>query len=122
MKHDSYLDLKQGNIERALAHFHAADEAFRLTGTAMVEYTLGHADESDQALDALKTRYATGSAFQIATIYAWRGEKDQAFEWLDRAYDQHDTGMPRLGYDPTLASLHDDARFAALVKKMGLSE
>ena len=117
-----YLDLKQGNIERALAHFHAADEAFRLTGTAMVEYTLGHADESDQALDALKTKYATGSAFQIATIYAWRGEKDQAFEWLDRAYDQHDTGMPRLRYDPTLASLHDDPRFAALVKKMGLSE
>jgi TolB-like protein/tetratricopeptide (TPR) repeat protein len=117
-----YLDLKQGNIERALAHFHAADEAFRLTGTAMVEYTLGHADESDQALDTLKTKYATGSAFQIAAVYAWRGEKDQAFEWLDRAYDQHDTGMPRLRYDPTLASLHDDPRFAALVKKMGLSE
>ncbi len=88
----------------------------------MVEYTLGHADESQQALDALKTKYATGSAFQIAPVYAWRGEKDQAFEWLDRAYDQHDTGMPRLRYDPTLASLHDDPRFAALVKKMGLSK
>ncbi len=117
-----YLDLKEGKIESARAHFHAADEAFRLTGAAMVEYTLGHAQESDQALDTLKTKYATGSAFQIATIYAWRGEKDQAFEWLDRAYDQHDTGMPRLFYDPTLASLHDDPRFAALVKKMGLSE
>ena len=117
-----YLDLKEGKIESALAHFHAADEAFRLTGTAMVEYTLGHAPESDQALDALKTKYATGSAFQIATVYAWRGEKDHAFEWLDRAYDQHDSGMPRLRYDPTLASLHDDPRFAALVKKMGLSE
>ena len=34
----------------------------------------------------------------------------------------HDAGMPRLRYDPTLASLHDDPRFAALVKKMGFSE
>ena len=117
-----YLDLKEGKIESALAHFNSTDEAFRLTGTAMVEHTLGHASESDQALDALKTKYTAGSAFQIAAVYAWRGETDHAFEWLDRAYDQHDSGMARLRYDPTLASLHADPRFPALVKKMGLSE
>ena len=72
-----YLDLKEGKIESALAHFRASDEPFRLTGTAMVEYTLGHSPESEQALDALKTKYAAGSAFQIAAIYAWRGEKDR---------------------------------------------
>jgi TolB-like protein len=117
-----YLDLEEGKIESARTHFRASDEPFRLTGTAMVEHTLGHAPESEQALDALKAKYAAGSAFQIAAVYAWRGEKDQAFDWLDRAYDQHDAGMPRLRYDPTLASLHDDPRFAALVKKMGLTE
>jgi adenylate cyclase len=119
---EGYLDLKEGKIESALTHFRATDEAFRLTGTAMVEYTLGHALESDQALEALKTKYTAGSAFQIAAVYAWRGEKDHAFEWLDRAYDQHDSGMPRLRSDPTLASLHDDPRFAALVKKMRFSD
>lgn len=117
-----YLDLTEGKNESARAHFRASDEPFRLTGTAMVEHTLGHAPESEQALDALKTKYTAGSAFQIAAVYAWRGEKDQAFEWLDRAYDQQDAGMPRLRYDPTLASLHDDPRFAALVRKMGFSE
>jgi serine/threonine-protein kinase len=117
-----YLDLKKGKIESALAHFRATDEPFRLTGTAMVEHTLGHASESEQALDTLKTKYTAGSAFQVATVYAWRGEKDHAFEWLDRAYDQHDSGMSRLRYDPTLATLHDDPRFAALVKKMGFAE
>jgi TolB-like protein len=117
-----YLDLKEGKKESALAHFRATDEPFRLTGTAMVEHTLGHEAESEQALDALKTKYAAGSAFQIAAVYAWRGENDHAFEWLNRAYDQHDAGMPRLRYDPTLATLHDDPRFAALVKKMGFSE
>ena len=74
----------------------------------MLEHTLARASESEQALDALKTKYAAGSAFQIAAVYAWHGEKGRAFEWLDRAYDQHDSGMPRLRYDPTLASLHDD--------------
>ena len=117
-----YLDLKEGQIEDARAHFRATDEPFRLTGTAMVEHILGHAPESEQALDTLKTKYTAGSAFQIAAVYAWRGEKDRAFEWLNRAYDQHDAGMPRLRYDPTLATLHDDSRFAALVKKMGFLE
>ena len=117
-----YLDLKDGKIKSARAHFQAADEAFRLTGTAMAEYTEGHASESEKALDTLKTKYMAGSAFQVATVYAWRGEKDHAFEWLERAYDQHDAGMVRLRYDPTLATLHDDPRFAALVKKMGFLE
>jgi adenylate cyclase len=117
-----YLDLKDGKIESARTHFQAADEAFRLTGTAMVEYTQGHASESEQALDALKAKYTAGSAFQVATVYAWRGEKDHAFEWLELAYEQHDAGMVRLRYDPTLSTLHDDPRFGGLVKKMGFEE
>jgi hypothetical protein len=117
-----YLDLKEGKNESARAHFDATDEAFRQTGTAMLEYTLGHAAESEQALNELKTKYTAGSAFQIAAVYAWRGEKDHAFEWLERAYEQRDAGMPRLRYDPTFASLHDDPRFSALVKKMEFSE
>jgi adenylate cyclase len=117
-----YLDLTEGKNESARTHFRASDEPFRLTGTAMLEHTLGHAPESEQALDVLKTKYAAGSAFQIATVHSWRGEKDHAFEWLDRAYEQHDAGMPRLRYDPTLSGLHDDPRFAALVKKMGFAE
>ena len=117
-----YLDLKEGKNESARAHFQVSDEAFRLTGTAMLEHTLGHAAESEEALSALKEKYAVGSAFQVATAYTWRGEKDRAFEWLDRGYDQHDSGMIRLRYDPTLARLRDDPRFAALVKKIGLSD
>ena len=117
-----YLDLKDGKNESARARFRATDEPFRLTGTAMLEHTLGNAAESEQALGVLKSKYTAGSAFQIAAVYAWRGEKDRAFEWLDRAYQQHDAGLPRLRYDPTLATLHDDQRFAALVKKMGFSE
>ena len=58
----------------------------------------------------------------MAEVHAVRGESNRAFEWLERAYEQHDSGMPRLRYDPTLATLRDDPRFAALVKKMGFTE
>jgi hypothetical protein len=57
--------------------------------------------------------------FQIAQGHAWRGEKDQAFAWLDRAYTLHDAGMVRLPYDPGLDPLREDPRFAALVQKRG---
>jgi hypothetical protein len=64
--------------------------------------------------------YAQEAAEQIAEVYAWRGEKDQAFQWLERAYQQRDGGLATIKYDPLLASLRGDARFAALLRKMKL--
>jgi len=58
----------------------------------------------------------------MAEIYAWRGEKDKASEWLDRAYQQHNSDLPDFRYDATLRSLHGDARFAAMLRKMNLPE
>ena len=88
----------------------------------MVEHTRGHERQSQQLLAELKEKYAVGFAYQIAQACAWRGDKDGAFEWLGHAYDQHDAGLSRMRYDPILASLHDDPRFAELVKKMGFGE
>jgi adenylate cyclase len=117
-----YLDAKAGDTTSALTHFDRIDGGFRLTGMAMVEHRLGHAAASDRALDELKQKYAAGFAFQIACVYAWRGETDQAFKWLNTAYETNDAGMVRLRFDPMLASLRGDPRFAALVKKMNFPE
>ena len=59
-----------------------------------------------------------GLAYQIAEVYAVRGEKDKAFEWLQIAFDNHDTGMLALLVDPLLRSLSDDPRYKALLAKM----
>ena len=117
-----YVELKEGNTDKAAEYFRRAPAAFSLTGQTMLEYTLGHESESQQLLGELKGKYAVGFAYQIAQACAWRGDKDGAFEWFDHAYDQHDAGLYRLRYDPMLANLHDDPRWAALVKKMGFSE
>jgi serine/threonine-protein kinase len=86
----------------------------------MAEHTLGHRRESQQALDELIANGAHGAAYQIAEVYAWRGEKDQAFEWLERAYAAHDGGITSIRWDPLIASLRGDPRLAAMDKKLGL--
>ena len=111
--------LAEGKADLAMAHYQLAPDQFRTTGTAMVEFTRGNEAASKQALAKLERDYAIGFAFQIAQVYAWRGEKDQAFAWLDRSYVVHDAGLVRLPYDPALDPLRHDPRFTALVKKMG---
>ena len=93
-----------------------------MLGSAFAEVRLGHREAADHALGELEQNYAAGLAYQIAEIHAWRNEKDQAFAWLQRAYDQHDGGLSMIKYDPFLASLRDDPRLAAMVRKMGLPE
>lgn len=63
---------------------------------------------------------ATVAAYQIAQTYASRGEKDPAFQWLDRAFAQRDGGMTWMKPDPLLRTLHDDPRWPALLKRMRL--
>jgi hypothetical protein len=53
-------------------------------------------------------------------VYAWRGELDEAFKWLDRAYAQHDSTLVHIKFDPLLAGIRDDARYVAMLTKMGL--
>ena len=60
-------------------------------------------------------------AFNIALIYAGLGENDLAFEWLDRAFDERSSWLVSLNVEPMLDSLRPDARFAALLRRIGLA-
>jgi tetratricopeptide (TPR) repeat protein len=88
---------------------------------ALTYYALGRKKESDAALSELITKYHASNAFEIATIYAFRNQTDEAFEWLDRAYGQRDPSMMSTKVEPLLNSLHNDPRFAALLKKLNLA-
>jgi TolB-like protein/Tfp pilus assembly protein PilF len=80
----------------------------------------GDRAEADAALADLIAKDSGNAAYQIAQIYAWRGETDTAFEWLQRAYDLHDNGILSLPGDPMLKMLRADPRYQALVAKLGL--
>ena len=95
-------------------------EPLQLLGTALAEHDLRRGSESQLALDALVKDYGFNAAYQIAQAYAWRGQTDQAFQWLDRAFVQRDGGLAEVKYDPLLASLRKDPRYRALLTRMGL--
>jgi len=59
-------------------------------------------------------------SFQIAAVYAFRGDADKAFEWLDRAYEQQDPGVMAIIDNPFTRELQSDPRFAAFCQKVGL--
>jgi tetratricopeptide (TPR) repeat protein len=115
-------ELDHGNARAALEHYHHAGPGHSQYGIAMAEHSLGHAAESLAALDELKEKFAAGFAFQIAQVHAWRGETDAAFEWLDRAYAQHDSGLLRIWRDARVKSLHGDPRYAALLRRLNYPE
>jgi TolB-like protein/lipoprotein NlpI len=113
------LQLSDGKALEALSTYQTIDyEPFRDAGVAMAEHTLGDAKASKAALDALIASSAGIDAYQIGEVYAWRGEKDLAFEWLERAYRQQDGGLLEIKIDEYFASLHSDPRYAAFLKKL----
>ena len=98
------------------------EEDSRLIGTALALKALGRDREADAALAALEAGYKDDDGYAIGCIYASRGEFDQAFAWLARAYDQHDQSLTALKLDPSLRALVGDPRYHALLRKMRLPE
>ena len=115
------VHLAQAHPQEALAEMEREREpAFRLQGQALAYHALGRKKEADAALEELIAKYHADWAYQIAEMYAFRGEADRAFEWLERAYAQRDPGLSEMKGDPLLKSLERDPRYAAFLKKMRL--
>jgi TolB-like protein/DNA-binding winged helix-turn-helix (wHTH) protein/Tfp pilus assembly protein PilF len=113
--------LSEGRPQEALAEMeNDTGEWQKLSGESLAYYALGRRDESDGALQKLIVTHQTDCAYQIAEVYAYRGEAGRAFEWLDRAYRQRDPGTPELKSDPLMKSLRQDRRYTDLLKKMRL--
>ena len=113
--------LAQSRPQEALAEAERDSlPVFRLQGLALANHGLHRKRESEKALAELIAKDPTGAAFQIAEVYAFRGESDLAFAWLDRAYEQRDTGLYVTKGDPLLKNLEHDPRHAAFLKKMRL--
>jgi len=113
----------QGRQQEALAEMEKeTGEWEKLSGEALAYYALGRRAESDNALNKLIATHQNEAAFQIGEVYAFRGETDHAFAWLDRAYRQRDSGLPEMKTGPLMKSLLQDPRRAELLQKMGLPD
>ena len=95
-------------------------DLWRRYGFSMVYYALGRQKDADATLSELVKNYQPTAAFQIAEVYAYRGQVDRAFEWLERAYAQRDSGLSQIKGQPHFKRLERDPRYAALLAKMRL--
>jgi tetratricopeptide (TPR) repeat protein len=93
---------------------------FRACGLALAYYALGRKKESDANLAELLNKYQAEALYQIADVYAFRGEKDRALDFLERAYAARDSGLTEVKVDPLLQGLRHDSRYTALLVKMHL--
>ena len=77
-----------------------------------------------KAIELRKAQRKTGysSAYEIATLYSDLGHKDEAFTWLNAAYQEHDRYLVDLKTDFLLDPLRSDPRFSELVRKVGLPQ
>jgi serine/threonine-protein kinase len=96
------------------------DDGYRRFELAIAQHVGGNRQAADAALTDLIAIAREGFAYQIAEVYALRGEKDKAFKWLQIAVDDRDAGMLGLLVDPLLRNLRDDPRYKNLVAKVGL--
>lgn len=118
---------ERGMPDKAIAEFR---EAVRLSGDdSYYEGALGHAygvagklKEARKILEILKKRTRTQyvPAYAIALVYAGLHDKDGAFVWLEKAYNDRSASMALMDVDPAFESLHADARFQELVRRVHL--
>ena len=93
------------------------------TGIITLAYAYAASGRSNRAhriLDRVTTqqgRYC--SAYPVAAVYVAAGELDEAWKWLERAYQERNWYMPMLGVDPRFDALRGDLRFAELVQRIG---
>jgi hypothetical protein len=89
-----------------------------------VHARLGERIQALRILDELKgaSKQEYVSAYSFAVIYLGLGEKDQAFAWLEKAYEQRSFLLAYLKVDPIWDPLRSDPRFADLVRRIGLPQ
>jgi Predicted integral membrane protein len=96
------------------------NDGYRRFELALAHYARGDRPAADAALAEMVARDRNLLAYQIAEVYAWRGETDKAFEWLQISYDNHDTGTLSLLIDPLVRGLRGDSRYKGMLEKIGL--
>jgi len=112
--------LLKGDAQGALAEIEQeTSEAWKIIGLPMAYYALGRKAESDAALAALVAKYEKDGPHNIAYVYAYRGEADKAFEWLDKAVEYGDTGLAEIVTENLFDKIHADPRWLPFLRKIG---
>ena len=113
--------LLKGDAARALEIFgYGQSGRLKIFFEALAYISLNQETEAQELLNEYLQKYAASYPFGVAVMYAWRGENDPAFEWLEKTYQQRVEFLVFILGNPWLKGLHSDPRFAAFLEQMGL--
>jgi DNA-binding winged helix-turn-helix (wHTH) protein/TolB-like protein/lipoprotein NlpI len=114
-----------GKYDEALAEYKQVEDAFHgwvvpIAAIGFVEGRTGKRAEAQKVLTSLdelaQRRFVT--SYGVALVYAGGGQKEQAFAWLDKAFDERSNWLVWLKLDPRWDVLRSDARFNRLIERM----
>lgn len=121
--------LKTGRNDEAIASFQKAAElnnriSFGLADLGAALAASGRKEEAYALIKELEDRYRhkQSDGYSLATIYAALGEKDKAFEWLEKDFSARSAKLPEVRWTINFEPLRDDPRFKDLIRRMGLPE
>ena len=119
----------KGRYDEAIA---SMQKAVELSGGAVsyrselasIHGLAGHTAEAQKTLNELLARAAKEyvAPYDIAVIYVGLGDRDNAFRWLNRSYEERNVRLVNLRVHPLFDSLREDPRFAVLLRRIGLTE
>jgi tetratricopeptide (TPR) repeat protein len=112
--------LLKGDAQGALAEIEQeTSEVWKMIGLPLAYYALGRKADSDAALAALIVKAEKDGPCNIASVYAYRGEADQAFAWLDKGIEYGDGGLGEIVSDNMFDNIHADPRWLPFLRKIG---
>jgi len=112
-----------GRLDEALAEAEReAEEVWRSFARSLILFSLDRKAEADAELEQYIGKFKEFWSYQIAEIYAWRNEPDNAFKWLEAAYQYRDPGLGNILSNQLFVNMHFDPRWEDFVEKVGLLE
>ncbi|MEE4162955.1 MAG: winged helix-turn-helix domain-containing protein [Woeseiaceae bacterium] len=114
------IDLARGDA-RSAAGRKETHPLLALLADVLVRHALGDADAAQAALLQLEREYAETGPYQVAEAYAWIGQPDAAFRWLEKAWEVRDPGMADLQVDRLLEPVKQDPRYRELLERVGFT-
>jgi len=115
------MALARGDFETAAAHIAREPVQWAREMYAIMLNSKGENSEALQAAAiAYEQAYGVSNSYQLAEIYGFVGDLDNAFKWLQTGIDVRDPGMPWMTTSEFLVAAHDDPRWASMLEQVGL--
>ena len=114
--------LHKGELEAALEEIALEpDDEYRVKLSAMIHHSLGNEREHEAAFRELRETWGERWPSEIAQVYAWKGEADAAFEWLDRSIARNEDGLDQQFLQRFYDPIRDDPRWQEFLETTGTS-